>query len=127
MQNEIWKDIPGFWGYQVSNVGRVRSLSRIVKRGNHTVNIPGKILRFGTSMGYSFVNLRRDGKSFSIKVHKLVGLVFVENPKNRPEIDHINTDRKDNRMENLRWVNRHENNMNPITRERMSNAKRKIK
>jgi hypothetical protein len=127
MQNEIWKDVPGFPGYQVSNAGRVRSLPRIVKRGNHTMSISGSILRFGTSMGYSFVNLRKDGKSISVKVHKLVGLVFVENPKNRPEIDHINTNRKDNRPENLRWVNRHENNMNPITRERMSNIKRKIK
>lgn len=127
MQNEIWKDVPGFPGYQVSNAGRVRSLPRIVKRGNHTMSIFGSILRFGTSMGYSFVNLRKDGKSISVKVHKLVGLVFVENPKNRPEIDHINTNRKDNRPENLRWVNRHENNMNPITRERMSNIKRKIK
>lgn len=127
MQSEIWKDVPGFPGYQVSNSGRVRSLPRTVKRGNHTMNISGAILRFGTSMGYSFVNLRKDGKTISVKVHKLVGLVFVENPKNRPEIDHINTDRKDNRPENLRWVNRHENNMNPITRERMSNVKRKIK
>lgn len=127
MQNEIWKDVPGFPGYQVSNAGRVRSLPRIVKRGNHTMSISGSILRFGTSMGYSFVNLRKDGKSISVKVHKLVGLVFVENPKNRPEIDHINANRKDNRPENLRWVNRHENNMNPITRERMSNIKRKIK
>lgn len=127
MQNEIWKDIPGFPGCQVSNAGRVRSLPRTVKRGNYTMNISGSILRFGTSMGYSFVNLRKDGKSVSVKVHKLVGLVFVENPKNRPEIDHINTDRKDNRPENLRWVNRHENNMNPITLERMSNVKRKIK
>lgn len=125
MQNEIWKDIPEFPGYQVSNAGRVRSLPRKVKRGNYTMNIPGAILRFGTSMGYSFVNLRKDGKSISVKVHKLVGLVFVENPLNRPEIDHINTDRKDNRPENLHWVTRHENCMNPITRERNSNAKKK--
>ena len=127
MQSEIWKDVPGFPGYQVSNAGRVRSLPRIVKRGNHTMNISGSILRFGTSMGYSFVNLRKDGKSVSVKVHKLVALVFVENPQQRPEIDHINTKRKDNRPENLRWVNRHENNMNPITRERMSNSKKRMK
>ena len=127
MQNEIWKDVPGFPGYQVSNAGCVRSLPRTVKRGNHTMNISGSILRFGTSMGYPFVNLRKDGKSVSVKVHKLVALVFVENPQQRPEIDHINTDRKDNRPENLRWVNRHENNMNPITRERMSNVKKRIK
>lgn len=127
MQSEIWKDVPGFPGYQVSNAGRVRSLPRTVKRGNHTMNISGLILRFGTSMGYPFVNLRKDGKTVSVKVHKLVALVFVENPQQRPEIDHINTDRKDNRPENLRWVNRHENNMNPITRERMSNVKKRIK
>ena len=126
MQNEIWKDIPGFPGYQVSNAGRVRSLPRMVKRGNSTMRIQGSILRFGMSMGYPFVNLRKAGKSISVKVHKLVGMVFVDNPKQRPEIDHINTNRKDNRAANLRWVNRHENNMNPITRERMSNVKKKI-
>lgn len=127
MQQEIWKDVPGFPGYQVSNAGRVKSLPRTVIRGNFTMNIPGTILKFGTSMGYSFVNLRKDGKSTSVKVHKLVGLVFVDNPLNRPEIDHINTNRKDNRPENLRWVNRHENNMNPLTRKRMSNSKKKQK
>lgn len=118
MQNEIWKDIPEFPGYQVSNAGCVRSLRRIVKRGNFTMNIPETILRFGSSMGYYFVNLRKDGKSISIKVHKLVGLVFVENPLNRPEIDHINTNRKDNRPENC---------MNPITRKKNSIAKTKRK
>ena len=127
MQNEIWKDIPEFPGYQVSNAGRVRSLRRTVKRGNFTMNIPETILRFGSSMGYYFVNLRKDGKSISVKVHKLVGLVFVENPLNRPEIDHINTNRKDNRPENLRWVTRHENCMNPITRGKNSIAKTKRK
>lgn len=127
MQQEIWKDVPGFPGYQVSNAGRVKSLPRTVIRGNFTMNIPGTILKFGTSMGYSFVNLRKDGKSTSVKVYKLVGLVFVDNPLNRPEIDHINTNRKDNRPENLRWVNRHENNMNPLTRKRMSNSKKKQK
>lgn len=126
-RREIWKDAPGFPGYQVSNNGRIRSLSRIVQRGNSTMRIPEKIMRVGLSVGYPFVNLRKDGKSVSIKIHKLVALAFVENPNNRPEVDHINTIRTDNRAENLRWVNRHENNLNPITRNRMSIVKKKIK
>lgn len=125
MQNEIWKNVTGFPGYQVSDKGRVKSMARIVKRGSNTMRVPEKILRFGTSVGYSFVNLRKDGKSVSIKVHRLVAIEFVENSKNRPEIDHINTIRTDNRPENLRWVNRHENNMNPISRQNMSISKTK--
>lgn len=126
MQTEIWKDVTGFPGYQVSNNGRVKSISRIVQRGKSTMRVPEKVLRFGTSVGYSFVNLRKDGKSISVKVHRLVAMAFIENPQNRPEIDHINTNRKDNRADNLRWVNRHENNMNPITRHNMSISKLKI-
>ena len=101
MEKESWKDIPEFPGYQVSNTGRVRSLTRKIQRGSSIFYIRGRILKFGTSMGYSFVNLRKSGKSISIKVHKLVGIAFVPNPLNKPEIDHINTDRKDNRCENL--------------------------
>lgn len=127
MQNEIWKDITGFPGYQVSNKGRVKSIARIVKRGNNTMRIPEKMLRFGTSSGSPFVNLRKDGKSISIKVHRLVAIEFVSNLQNKPEIDHINTIRQDNRSDNLRWVNRHENNMNPLTRQKMSISKTKKK
>lgn len=125
LQKEVWRPIVGFPGYMVSNMGRVKSLARVVKRGNNQIPVKEKFLKFGTSVGYPFVNLNREGVSTSVKVHRLVASAFVPNPNQRPEVDHINTIRTDNRAENLRWVNRSENNMNPITRERNSTAKKK--
>lgn len=125
MQKEIWKPVVGFEGlYEVSNLGRVKSLSRKSKRGNHFITISEKILKFGSSMGYPFVNLRKGGKVTSIKVHRLVAEAFIPNPENKREIDHINTIRTDNRVCNLRWATRSENATNPISLKRMIETKR---
>ena len=61
----------------------------------------------------------KDGKSRSIGVHRLVGEAFIPNPENKPQIDHINTIRNDNRVENLRWATPFENITNPITLKRL--------
>jgi exodeoxyribonuclease VII small subunit len=57
-------------------------------------------------------------------VHRLVATAFIENPEEKAEIDHINTIRTDNRVENLRWVTRSENFLNPLTRVRNSEARK---
>ena len=110
---EIWKDIKNYEGYQVSNFGRIRSLDRMV---NCPLNgkrlIKGKILKPGRgSNGYLSVNLCGSTNN----VHKLVAEAFIPNPENKPCIDHINTDKMDNRVENLRWVTHKENMNNPQT------------
>ena len=105
MQNEIWLDVPGFPGYQVSNAGRVKSFrsgERILKQCND-------------GFGYPKVRLWRDATGMTVHVHKIVALAFIPNPDNKPEIDHINTNRMDNRVENLRWVTRKENTNNPLS------------
>lgn len=119
---EIWKDIIGYEGlYQVSNLGRVKSLERIVICGNgcggmHTVK--EKILTPHIEKnGYLRVNLKNLGKSNKLSIHKLVAQAFIPNPNNKQQIDHINTDRTDNRVENLRWVTAKENCNNPLTLE----------
>tara|TARA_R110000796_G_scaffold242742_1_gene364997 strand:- start:77 stop:553 length:477 start_codon:yes stop_codon:yes gene_type:complete len=62
--------------------------------------------------GYHRVCLSRDGKQKMFCVHRLVGEAFIPNPDNKPELDHINQDKSDNRIENLRWVTSSENNQN---------------
>ena len=103
---EIWKDIEGYEGlYQVSSLGRVRSLPR---KGTS-----GKILRPGTNTkGYLFVILYKDGKTKCYKVHRLVAQAFVPNddPEHKTQVNHINDeDKSDNRVSNLNWMSPKEN------------------
>ena len=122
---EIWKDIEGFEGkYQVSNMGRVRSLDRYIKGFNHGKEhlrlIKGRILAIQTEThGYSQVQLHYGdrNKVKSVLVHKLVAIAFIPNPENKPCVDHISTVKTDNRVENLRWVSYKENANNPISLE----------
>ena len=112
---EIWKDIEGYEGlYQVSNNGFIRSLDKFDSIGRR---IKGKHIKTQESrFGYYRVSLCREGKVTTHSVHRLVAQTFIPNTDNKPEIDHINTNRTDNRVENLRWVTRKENNENPLTK-----------
>ena len=137
---EIWKDIEGFEGiYQVSNLGKVRSLDRYVNTAilhSKLKKTKGRILKQSCNIhGYSFVSLGKKPKPYS--VHRLVAKTFIPNPKNKEFVDHINTVRTDNRVENLRWATRSENNRNPNTTAKQSlyrkgrtlseNTKKKLK
>lgn len=120
---EIWKDIKGYEGlYQVSNMGRVKSLERVVFRGNgHGKRIlDEKILKLSSIHGYLIAFLFNGSKRKNYRVHRLVAQAFIPNPENKPEIDHINTIRTDNRVENLRWVTKKENILNPLSLEHRS-------
>lgn len=126
---EIWKDVVGWEGsYMVSNLGRVRSLDRCVKgRLKYWKNIKGRILvlRYDKD-GYLTVHLRDcdNNKSKLCKVHRLVAEAFIPKIKGKDNIDHINSIRDDNRVENLRWCTNKENINFPIARKnRMIAAK----
>lgn len=113
MEEEIWKDIPGYEGkYQVSNIGRVRSLDYI-NTGKTKVMVPH------LHYGYYQILLFKGGKMKCIRVHQLVARAFIPNPENKPCIDHINAIKTDNRVENLRWCTYKENSNNPITKPKL--------
>lgn len=107
---EIWKTIKDYPNYQVSNLGRVKSLNYL-RTGKE------KILRINKDKdGYFQITLSKNGKVKTHKIHRLVAEHFIPNPDNKPCIDHINTDRTDNNVENLRWTTQKENCNNPITK-----------
>lgn len=100
---EIWKDIHGYEGlYQVSNLGRVKSLPRGKQwpyRQTHN-NIRKPKLN---KNGYLCVNLSKENNVQWFNVHRLVAMTFLPNPYNLPEVNHKDEGRIDNRVENLEW------------------------
>ena len=113
---EIWKDIIGYEGlYRVSNKGRVYSIRS---------NLFLKVTR--TKKGYSTISLSY-GKDKTFLLHRIIALAFIPNPENKPFINHINSIRDDNRIENLEWVTSRENNIHAYESERMKFGRIKTK
>lgn len=113
-EGEVWKDIIDYEGwYQVSNMGRIKSLDRWIE---YAPRIPGgkKSIRFqkGTIIKasiygqYLICHLKKNNKSKAIKFHRLVCSTFHPNPHNLPEVNHINELKSDNRADNLEWCTR---------------------
>lgn len=102
---EEWREIEGYEGlYQVSNLGRVKSLFRVVIRSNGKPNtVNEKILKYGMNRGYCAVVLCKNGKRKMYKVHRLVAMAFLSNPHNLPEVNHKDENKKNNCVDNLEW------------------------
>ena len=115
---EIWKNINGYLPiYQVSNLGRVRSLARQTKANTGVFNRKERILRINIGKnGYNFVYIYdTEHIKRTIPLHRLVAKVFVDNPLGLNEIDHIDGNKSNNTPENLRWVTHKQNCANPAT------------
>jgi hypothetical protein len=93
---EEWRQVVGFDNYEVSNMGNIRSNRGVLKPGKDTY-------------GYRQINLYKDRTRYCRKVYRLIMEVFNPNVENKPQIDHINRIRDDDRVENLRWVTAQEN------------------
>ncbi len=111
---ETWKDVKGYEGlYQVSNLGRVKSLSRKAVETKYTKNlfIKEKILvQTICSGGYPYITLFGDiDNRKKVRVHRLVAEAFIENSCNHTDVNHLDGNKKNNSIENLEWCNRSEN------------------
>ena len=128
MVDEVWKDIGGYEGfYQVSNLGRVRSLDRFVFVSGKKTLRRGKILKSRSwkangkrFLPYEKISLSRDGVSRNFYLHKIVAISFIPNKDGKPQVDHIDGDIKNNCVENLRWCTQKENNNNVVFRKKQS-------
>jgi hypothetical protein len=101
----IIRDIPDFPLYQISENGEVYN------------KITGLELKqqFDNNNGYSHIRLCKDGKGHTKRIHRLLAEIFIDNPLNKPCVDHIDMNKLNNKLENLRWVNYSENNTNKLT------------
>jgi hypothetical protein len=111
---EIWKDVIGYESYyKVSNLGRIKSLDRVLDKPNVLTggNIvrKGKILKQTELFGYMLINLCIHDKRKKFRVHRLVAEAFILNPEQKPQVNHKNGNKKDNRVYNLEWSTASEN------------------
>lgn len=96
---EVWKDIEGYEGrYQISNLGNVKSLQYGGRKGI-VKNLVPKV----SNSGRLWVELMKNGGKKQFLIHRLVGMAFIPNPDNLPQINHLDENPKNNRVDNLEW------------------------
>lgn len=110
---EIWKDIKNYEGiYQVSNLGRVKSLERWIKRKDGYKNHIKESIRKNKiiNSGYLVVGLHKNGVNTNLFLHRLVAEAFIDNPNNYPQVNHIDENKTNNCVNNLEWCDAKYNN-----------------
>ena len=111
MEKEIWKEIEGYDGiYSVSSIGNVRSIDRMTYHPtSKQILVRGRDKAIKDSNGYRAVFLTYNTIGRNKLVHRLVAQAFIPNPENKPQVNHINGVKHDNRVENLEWATSKEN------------------
>ena len=109
---EIWKNIQEYEGiYQISNLGRIKAVQRKVR--NSSVggfrNLPEKILKTRIENGYYSLTLNKGVKQLFICIHRLVAIAFIPNPENKRCVNHLDGNKLNNNVNNLKWSTHSEN------------------
>lgn len=111
-EKEVWKDIPGYQGYyQISNLGRVKSLQRTITHkpskkfpnGRVVIYKERELIPSTDSSGYLFVQLYKSGVFKSKRIHRLVAETFLQNDKNCCQVNHKDENKHNNNVSNLEW------------------------
>jgi len=107
----VWCEIKGCKGYFVNDLGQVKSEARLIYcKDGRVRKIPQKILKTQVDKyGYERVSLSVNNIKTNLKVHRLVAEAFIENPENKPQVNHIDGNKLNNFKNNLEWVNNSEN------------------
>ena len=111
---EVWKLIENFENYSVSTFGRIRN------------NNSNKFLKLQNKGGYLNIFLINNQIRKSFKVHRIVALTFIENPENKPEVNHKDKNKHNNHILNLEWNTRQENNIHRLLNITIKNINKKI-
>lgn len=129
IDGEEWRDVVGYENfYMVSSIGRVmRKFTSRPRIDNHNKAVThpkllNQTIAKNKKQRYYYVTLSTHNKAKKMLVHRLVAMAFIENKDNKPEIDHIDANGLNNVISNLRWCDRSQNNMNPISRKRQSES-----
>lgn len=111
MQKEVWKPVKGFENlYEVSNFGEIKALEKHIVCGKCHRSWTEHLMKTAEDhKGYLRTSLSKDGKSKTVKVHRIVAEAFLQNPDNLPQVNHIDGNKKNNAVDNLEWCSQSDN------------------
>lgn len=108
---DLWRDVKGYEGYYiVSKDGIVKRTGGSVKRGNHLLSVPERtLLPLDNGKGYLRIKLTKNNNAKRVMLHRIIAEAWVVNINNKPCVNHIDGNKKNNTIENLEWVTQIEN------------------